>query len=171
MSNCIEEIRILGSKVEALRHESVVSFDEIRFLIVDRLDRIEDILRLPRITKIRFATTMCGMKLEITEMQLKVTNKLPLSLKLIDKFGNDARVDGLPLWALTNPAMGVLAVATDGMSAVLTPAGVLGSFAVQVSADADMGEGVKVIVGNLPIDLLPGDATEIQFVSGEPILE
>jgi len=104
-------------------------------------------------------------------MQLKVTNKLPLSLKLIDKFGNDARVDGLPLWALTNPAMGVLAVATDGMSAVLTPAGVLGSFAVQVSADADMGEGVKVIVGNLPLDLLPGDATEIQIVSGEPILE
>lgn len=171
MSNCIEEIRILGSKVEALRHESVVSFDEIRFLLIDRLDRLEAILNPPRIAKVVFVVTIGGMKLEITEMQLKVTNKLPLSLKLVDKFGNEAWIDGLPLWALTNPAMGSLAVATDGMSAVLTPVGVLGSFAVQVSADADMGEGVKVIIGNLPIDLLPGDATEIQIVSGEPILE
>lgn len=116
-----------------------------------------------------FTTTIGGMRLEISYMQLKVSNKLPLSIKLVDKFGNPAAVDGAPVWTLTNPALGSLVVAEGGLSAEFIPAGAVGSLVVQVSADADLGEGVKTIFGELPVDLLAGDAVSVVIEAGEPV--
>lgn len=152
-----------------MRHDLAASIDETRYAIFDRIDRIEAILFPPGVAQIFFMTTIGGMRLEISYMQLKVTNKLPLSLKLVDKFGNPAPVDGAPVWSLTNPALGTLNVAADGMSAELVPAGPLGSFSVQVSADADLGEGVKTIFGELPIDLIGGDAVSVVIEAGTPV--
>lgn len=110
-----------------------------------------------------------GSKKEIIMAMLKVSQKLPLSVSFKDKFGNDAKVDGKPEWALTDPALGSLSVSEDGMSAELQPAGQMGSCKVQVSADADLGEGVKTILGELDIDLLPGDAEVVQIAAGEAV--
>jgi hypothetical protein len=145
------------------------SIDETRYAVLDRLDCIEAILCPPRVAKMIFVVTIGGIALEVSRMQLKVTNKLPLSIKLVDKFGNTAPVDGVPQWALSNPGLGSLVVAADGMSAEMTPTGPLGSFLIQVSADADMGSGVTPIFGELPIDLIGGDAVSIQIVAGEPV--
>lgn len=101
-------------------------------------------------------------------MNLKVTQKLPLSIKPVDKFGNDAKVDGKPEWSLTDPALGDLAVSDDGMSCELTPKGPVGSCIVQVSADADLGEGVKAILGELPMEFLAGDAESLSISAGAP---
>jgi hypothetical protein len=164
------EIRILARKVEAMRHELTSSIDETRYAICDRLAHIEAFLCPPRrVVKMVFATTIGGMKMEISYMQLKVSNKLPLSIKLVDKFGNPAVVDGAPVWALTNPALGSLVVAEGGLSAEFIPAGAVGSLTVQVSADADLGEGVKTIFGELPIDLLAGDAVNVVIEAGAPV--
>lgn len=100
-------------------------------------------------------------------MMLKASQKLPISVAFKDKFQNDAKVDGAPQWAVDNGALGSLEVAEDGLSAVFTPAGPLGDCQVQCSADADLGEGVKSIVGSLAISILPADASEVDLIPGE----
>jgi hypothetical protein len=130
---------------------------------------IEGFLYPGRAVKMVFTAKLFGLKLGVRDMQLKVSFKLPLSIKLVDKFGNLAPVDGAPVWALTNPALGTLTVAEGGLSAEFVPAGVVGSLVVQVSADADLGEGVKTILGELPLDLLAGDAASIQIEAGEAL--
>lgn len=163
------EIRMLVRKIEAMRHELVSSIDETRYSLNDRLENIETILSSPKIVKMKFVATIGGAKYEVSFMQLKVSNKLPLSIKLVDKFGNPAAVEGAPAWSLTNTALANLVVSPDGMSAELSPLGPIGTFNVQVSADADLGEGVKTIFGELTIDLLSGEAVAIEIVPGAAI--
>lgn len=102
-------------------------------------------------------------------MFLKVSDQLPLSVELKDKFGNAANVDGKPVWAVTDEALASIEVSEDGKSAVLKPKGAVGSLKVQVSADADLGEGVKSIVGELAVDLLPGEAVTVEIKAGEAV--
>lgn len=134
------------------------------------IEELELALIPPEAARISFTIqTSDGIILEITKMQMKVTQTLPLSIKPVDAFGNAAVVDGAPVWSLSDPALGALAVAADGLSAVFTPAGALGSLQVVVSADADLGAGVKTIIGQLPVDLLAGDAVAVQVAAGAPI--
>lgn len=115
-----------------------------------------------------FYTIIEGQKQRIKNMKLQVIQKLPVSVSFQDKLGNAAAVDGLPSWALTDESLAKLEIAADGMSAMVIPLGPVGSFKVQVSADADLGEGVKSILGELDIDLLPAEAVVVQIVAGEP---
>lgn len=101
-------------------------------------------------------------------MVLKVSQKLPLSIAIVDKGGNPAKVDGAPAWSLTDPSLGALAVAEDGMSAELTPSGVIGACQIQVSVDADLGEGVKPLIGELPVEFVAGDAATVSIAAGIP---
>lgn len=102
-------------------------------------------------------------------MFLKINQKLPVSVTFKDKFGNDAQVDGKPEWAVTDSTLASLEVADDGMSSMIVPTGVVGSFKVQVSADADLGAGVKTILGELDIDLVAGDAENVVISAGTPV--
>lgn len=104
----------------------------------------------------------------IKKMNLKVTQSLPLSIAIQDRFGNKAPVDGIPEWSLTAPDSATLSVSADGMSAILTPSGPLVPFEVHVNADADLGAGVKSILGVLPIEMMPGDAEIIAIAAGSP---
>lgn len=150
--------------------------------ILDSLNRIGDILcRIshdiksisasvnPRAeARIEFYALISGKYRKVKQMQAKVTQKVNVSLKVLDAKGNDALVDGLPSWSLTDPALGNLVVAADGMSAEFNPAGPVGSLKIQVSGDADLGAGVVTIAGELDLDLLPGDAVTLAL-SGEAV--
>lgn len=100
-------------------------------------------------------------------MFLKVSQVLPLAIAIQDKFGNVAKVDGAPAWELTDATLGTLEVAEGGLSAVLKPAGPVGICKVQVKADADLGEGVKELLGELEIEFLAGDAAAIAIAAGQ----
>jgi hypothetical protein len=162
----------IGDKLERLESHVDAQFEEaaaknnFRFFVVEsRLDEIIRQLQPPEAARIVFQT----MGEEIDKMQMKVTQKLPLEIKLVDKFGNAAVADGAPAWSVSDPALGDLVVAEGGMSAEFTPKGATGSCLVQVSADADLGEGMKAIMGSLPVDLLPGEAVEVQVSAGAPV--
>jgi hypothetical protein len=101
-------------------------------------------------------------------MFLPVDKKLKVSIAIKDKFNNLAKVDGMPQWALSSADLGALAVSEDGMSAEFQPVGAIGALKVQVKADADLGEGVKEILGELEIELLAGEA-EIVALAAEVI--
>lgn len=118
--------------------------------------------------RINFYAEVNGIKRKVESMFLKVTQSLPVSLSITDKKGNAAKVDGAPVWAVTDESLASLSVAEDGMSATLTPIGPIGSFSVQVKADADLGEGVKEIIGELAVELSAGDAEVIALSAGQP---
>ncbi len=60
--------------------------------------------------------------------------------------GSPGEVEGLPGWSLSEPALGVLTVAADAMSAVLAHSGGVGDTIINVNADGDLGLGVFPIV-------------------------
>lgn len=93
--------------------------------------------------------------------------QLPLSIAIKDKNGNAAKVDGAPVWALTDETLGRLDVAEGGMSAVFVAAGLAGALKIQVKVDADLGEGVKEILGELDVDILGLEAVVVEIIAGE----
>lgn len=159
-------IRILSTQGATNLRINALSADVAE--IKATLARIESAVTPSPAARIVFSIEVDGVQTEVTHMQMKVSKILPISFAAKDAKGNPASVDGKPAWALTDDKLGSLAVADDGMSAVFSPAGPVGSLKVQASADADLGEGVQTIQGELQIDLIGGDAVTVELSAGEP---
>lgn len=135
-----------------------------------RLEKIENYLTtLDNAAIIEFFTVVDGQRRKVEHMFLKATQKLPIAVAFKDKFGNAAKVDGVPRWAVTDEKLGALETAEDGMSSVFAPSGLAGLLKIQVFADADLGEGVKEILGELEIEVLTGEAVSVELTAGEPV--
>lgn len=118
----------------------------------------------PGATSIELAISIDGVLQEGDKVFLPAGKKATVAIKSIkDKYGNEASIDGKPAFALSNEALGGLEVAEDGKSAVFTSNGLMGSLKVQVSADADLGEGVKSILAEGDIEVLAGEAEVIEL--------
>lgn len=98
---------------------------------------------------------------------LRDDQRVGLSIQPLDAKGQPARVDGVPTWSVSDGALGSIAVAADGMSATFTATDV-GVVQVNVSADADLGPGVRTISGTLDIQIEPGEAVSLGIVAGVP---
>lgn len=163
-------VEFIGSAVilVGIGYAAWLLFDYLK-KILEALLRVEAILKPMGVASgVEFYTNINGQNQKVTSMLLKVNQNLPVSVKFKDKFGNDAAVDGVPVWAVTDVALADLEVAADGLSAVLKPKGAVGTLKVQVTADADLGEGVKSILGELEVQLLPGEAVTVELTPGEP---
>jgi len=93
--------------------------------------------------------------------------KVTLSVAFFDKHGHKAEVEGVPVWASSDPVILVEASA-DGMTAVATTAGERGPAQVSVTADVDLGTGVEELVGLLDIEVIPDKAATIGISAGTP---
>lgn len=101
---------------------------------------------------------------EITMLTMTDTQMAEVSLIIKDKSGNPATVDGIPAWASTDPLVADAIVDPDGMKAnVLAKSS--GVCQITVSADADLGAGVKPIIGFLDVHI-SGTATVIELIPG-----
>lgn len=69
-----------------------------------------------------------------------------VSLSIKNARGQDAPVDGVPVWASSDETVLTVTAAGDGMSAVVDTVGP-GTARISVTADADVGAGVVEIVG------------------------
>ena len=135
----------------------------------ESIKSLVDILTPQKAAGIRFYAEIEGIMRRVVQMFLKVNQSLPLSLKIADKFGNPAKVDGVPQWALSDATLGTLTPSEDGMTATLVPAGPIGASKVQVSCDADLGEGVKSIIGELDVEFMAGEAEVVAITAGEAV--
>jgi hypothetical protein len=131
------------------------------------IEKIIEFQKPPAASVIRFYVDEGGITKRVVKMFLKVTEQKSVLLRIKDNFGNSASVDGLPAWALTDPALADIEPAADGMSALLKPKGQLGSCKIQVKADADLGEGVREILGELDVEFLSGEAVVLELSEGE----
>ena len=91
----------------------------------------------------------------------------PVNLVINDKKGNPARVDGMPVWTSSDESVATVTPSEDGMSATILSLGTTGTAQISVTADADLGEGVREMTGSALIDVIAGEAFAFALMLGE----
>lgn len=92
---------------------------------------------------------------------ITATQEFLLSVAFKNRLGGEATVDGPPTWLTDNTAILALKPSTDGLSCLVTAVGMVGTANVQMTADADLGEGVKPLIGTFAVTVTPGEAAEV----------
>ena len=100
--------------------------------------------------------------------QLTDSQKCLFSVAIVDKHDNPAPIDGKPTWEVLGDALVTLEVSDDGLSCEAVAVGTLGNTQIQVSADADLGEGVQAITGTMDITIVGGAAAKVVISAGTP---
>ncbi len=103
------------------------------------------------------------MSLILTDVQ-----KVVVSITPVDAKGNPAPIDGKPVWTASDPSIISIVPSQDGLSADVIAVGPLGNAQVQVSADADLGEGVATIPGTLDVTVTASQAVSLTISAGTP---
>jgi hypothetical protein len=97
--------------------------------------------------------------------------KVQLSIQPVTAAGNPAAVDGVPVWSVSDATILTLDVAADGMSAWAISAGPLGTSQVSVTADADLGAGIRNISAVLDVQVVAAEAVAMAITAGAPVLK
>ncbi len=98
------------------------------------------------------------------------TKKVPITVAYVDAAGNPAVVEGAPSWTSSDETIVTIAdVSGDGMSAFAVAVGPLGTAQVNVTADADLGEGVTAVIGLLDIEVVASQAVAATVSAGEAV--
>jgi hypothetical protein len=104
---------------------------------------------------------------------MKITDEqaVDLSIAFETAAGNPARVDGVPVWENSNPEVVDLIVAEDGLTASATSKGPLGLAQISVTADADLGEGVRPLTAIGELEVVAAEAARGVVTFGTPRLK
>lgn len=123
----------------------------------------------PPTERVLFRINIGGLEIWTNHMDMKADKKYKFSPVVTDSKGNVAGIEN-PQWSLTDPAKGTLVVSEDGMSAEFEATNnQLGDFKIQLSGDGIIGEGEKILSGELELKLLPGDAAVISLSGAEVV--
>lgn len=96
---------------------------------------------------------------------MTATQQRTLTITPKTRRGQPAPVDGVPVWASSDETVLTVEPAADGLSCVIK-AQAPGSARATVTADADLGEGVRPLIGIHEETVTPGEATIIEIVAG-----
>lgn len=102
----------------------------------------------------------------INENQKVLLTAQPLSQK-----GNPAPIDGAVTWTVTAGSQFVSLTPVDNFSVYAVAVGPLGLATVQAQADADLGTGVSLIIGNIDVEVVGGQAVTLNIIAGTPELQ
>jgi len=91
-----------------------------------------------------------------------------LSVSFVTQAGNRAKVDGTPSWRVSDPAILEIVPTQDPFSVVVRRVGPVGSAQVSVTADADLGEGVRPVAAVLDVDVIAAEAVSASISAGSP---
>jgi hypothetical protein len=144
---------------------------DLRFgLDIDWDERHVCILGLPDVPKLRFALFMEegyivkgeGMALTLTAVQ-----QVKVSVSAVDAKGNPAEVEDVAFSSSDESVLTVTAEADDPTQG-LAVAVAIGTAQVKVTADADIGEGVKTLTGLLDVEVVAAEAVSLSVAAGTP---
>jgi hypothetical protein len=109
-------------------------------------------------------------KKEITSMvTISADKKRTFSIQPVDAKGRPAPVDGVPVWAVSPEGGVTLFPAADGLSCDVAWLAPKAGQVVTVTADADLGEGVKTITGTVDVQTLASEAVSFTISTGEEV--
>lgn len=99
---------------------------------------------------------------------MTVTQECDVSVAYYDANNQPAQVDGIPVWSVSDDSVLALTVADDGMSGVVSSKGVVGVSQLSISADADMGQGVRSLVSLADFEIVANEAVTANVSIGAP---
>jgi len=103
-------------------------------------------------------------------MLIKAGNTFIVHIVPKDIFGNVAKIDGSPIWVVSNPDVSVLeTLDIDGLKVKFTSTGLVGSTVIGVSVDADLSEGIVTLTGELAVDIEAGQASDLGLHVEPPV--
>lgn len=104
-------------------------------------------------------------------MLITITNeqKVEVTLKPTTEAGNPATLDNV-LWEVIE-GDATLEVAEDGLSAFLISGEADINSKIQITADADLGEGVTELIDVVDLAVVPATASILGVSVGSPILK
>ncbi len=100
-------------------------------------------------------------------LQLTDSQKALLTVAFTTAKGKPANIDGAPTWSISDETIATVVPASDGLTAEVT-ALQMGSASVSVTADADLGAGVKTIAGFLDLVVVSAEAAVVEITAGTP---
>lgn len=103
----------------------------------------------------------------IMEIRLTDEQKVTVTLTPTTSKGKPVKVDGVPVWTVQSGNSTVVPAA-DGFSAVVTSEDQPGVTVINVSADADLGEGVQPITDVLNVTVVDPQASNLGVTVGTP---
>jgi hypothetical protein len=101
-------------------------------------------------------------------LQLTDTQQVPVQIAGADKKGAPAPVQN-PTFTSSDPNVATVTQDTTDPTKATVVAGLPGTCQIQVSADADLGDGVTTISGVLDITVVAGQAASIAVTAGTPV--
>jgi hypothetical protein len=90
--------------------------------------------------------------------------KILVSLNPVTAAGNPAQVDGTPAWSVVS-GDATIEPSTDGLSCYLI-SGAVGNSQITVTADADLGEGVREITDTVDLAVVSAEASQLGLSVG-----
>lgn len=105
-------------------------------------------------------------------MLITITNeeKVQVTLAPTTAAGNPALLDGIPTWEVTE-GDATIEVSVDGLSCMLISGAADVNSKIQVTADADLGEGVVTLTDLIDLAVVPASASKLGIQVGTPVLK
>lgn len=118
---------------------------------------------------ISFFVSVEGQKRKVSQMNMRDTEKVTLSIEVDDGKGNPgAAIFGLPVWSATDPSLVDLAPSGDGMSCDVVAKGPIGDVTVQVLVHG-ADDGSDDIMGTLDLTIVASQAATVQIKAATPV--
>lgn len=86
------------------------------------------------------------------------------TIEFLKPDGTKGNVDGVPTWSTSRPDLITIIPYEDGYSAEIVSTGAIGTASIMVSADADLGDGVKEIIVTDQVQFIEPMVTTGQIV-------
>lgn len=105
-----------------------------------------------------------------TPMAITITDSqvFTATVSAVDARGNPAVLDGPANFSVSDSAIINLGVVTD-FSVEVRASGPLGNAQLMVTADADLGEGVRTLTGILDVTVVGGEAVALNITTSVPV--
>jgi hypothetical protein len=111
-------------------------------------------------------TAQGGVSMDV--LKLTDEQQCDLAINPVTAHGHAAAIDGLPTWASSDSAVVEVVANGDDPKRARAIAKGLGTAQVSVTADADMGDGVRQIVSTLDIQVVAAEAVSLGISAGAP---
>jgi hypothetical protein len=124
-----------------------------------------------RAARIRWIFSRAGkifLKGEEVMVTLKPGEAVDFLLEILDVKGRPAKIDGVPAYTNSNAAAADLQVNPDGLGGKVVHLDG-GTAQIKVEVDADLGPGIRAIIGLGDVECLPLEAQTVGLAFGTPV--
>jgi len=172
-----KEVHAVKLKVAAVAIRGVTILHEQRALADVAGDTLEELRALAKDFRPEKPKGWFDYRIGLVQLKTKGKDMLNVSLENTQQInitltprtlkGKPAKIDGKPEWSVES-GDSTCTVADDGLSALLVTSDAIGDTVFLVTADVDLGEGIKTIEDRITLSVTEAQAATLGFTLGEP---